>query len=107
MIDRYGRRRMILWCMAAIPVCSIGAAVSTRLIWFAVFYFGACAVTGAIVGGMAANRTKGDPSAVAAREASKAVIPLRGYFAIGAIALASVAVFYRLPAEAGAELSGR
>jgi EmrB/QacA subfamily drug resistance transporter len=30
-----------------------------------------------------------------------------GYFAIGAIALASVAVFYRLPAEAGAELSGR
>jgi len=29
MIDRYGRRRMILWCMAAIPVCSIGAAVST------------------------------------------------------------------------------
>ena len=26
MIDRYGRRRMILWCMAAIPVCSIGAA---------------------------------------------------------------------------------
>ena len=28
MIDRYGRRRMILGCMAAIPVCSIGAALS-------------------------------------------------------------------------------
>ncbi len=47
MIDRYGRRRMILWCMAAIPVCSIGAAVSTRLIWFAVFQIGLYAVVGA------------------------------------------------------------
>jgi MFS family permease len=47
MIDRYGRRRMILWCMAAIPVCSIGAAVSTRLIWFAAFQIGLYAVVGA------------------------------------------------------------
>jgi EmrB/QacA subfamily drug resistance transporter len=30
-----------------------------------------------------------------------------GYFTIGVMALASVAVFYRLPSEAGAELSGR
>jgi EmrB/QacA subfamily drug resistance transporter len=30
-----------------------------------------------------------------------------GYFTIGVMVLASVAVFYRLPAEAGAELSGR
>jgi EmrB/QacA subfamily drug resistance transporter len=30
-----------------------------------------------------------------------------GYFTIGVIALASVVVFYRLPAEAGIELSGR
>jgi EmrB/QacA subfamily drug resistance transporter len=30
-----------------------------------------------------------------------------GYFTIGVLALASVAVFYRLPSEAGAELSGR
>jgi len=29
-----------------------------------------------------------------------------GYFTIGAMALASVMVFYWLPAEAGAELSG-
>jgi MFS family permease len=47
MIDRYGRRRMILWCVAAIPVCSIGAAVSTRLIWFAVFQIALYAVVGA------------------------------------------------------------
>ena len=47
MIDRYGRRRMILWCMAAIPVCSIGAAVSSRLIWFAIFQIGLYAVVGA------------------------------------------------------------
>ena len=47
MIDRYGRRRMILWCMAAIPVCSIGAAVSTTLIWFAIFQVGLYAVVGA------------------------------------------------------------
>jgi EmrB/QacA subfamily drug resistance transporter len=30
-----------------------------------------------------------------------------GYFTIGVITIASVAVFYRLPSEAGAELSGR
>jgi MFS family permease len=47
MIDRYGRRRMILWCMAAIPVCSIGAAVSTKLIWFAAFQIALYAVVGA------------------------------------------------------------
>ena len=47
MIDRYGRRRMILWCMAAIPVCSIGAAVSIKLFWFAIFQIGLYAVVGA------------------------------------------------------------
>jgi len=47
MIDRYGRRRMILWCMAAIPVCSIGAAISTSLLWFAIFQIGLYAVVGA------------------------------------------------------------
>ena len=47
MIDRYGRRRMILWCMAAIPICSIGTAVSTKLIWFAAFQIGLYAVVGA------------------------------------------------------------
>ena len=47
MIDRHGRRVMILWCMAAIPVCSIGAAVSTSLLWFAIFQIGLYAVVGA------------------------------------------------------------
>jgi MFS family permease len=47
MIDRYGRRRMILWCMAAIPICSIGAAVSSQLFWFTIFQIGLYAVVGA------------------------------------------------------------
>ena len=47
MIDRYGRRRMILWCMAAIPVCSVGTALATRLVWFTVFQVGLYAVVGA------------------------------------------------------------
>ncbi len=46
-IDRYGRRRMILWCMAAIPVCSIGTALSTSLLWFTAFQIGLYAVVGA------------------------------------------------------------
>jgi len=47
MIDRYGRRRMILGCMAAIPVCSIGAAVSTSLAWFTTFQIALYAMVGA------------------------------------------------------------
>jgi len=47
MIDRYGRRRMILWCMAAIPACSIGTALATKLIWFTAFQVGLYAVVGA------------------------------------------------------------
>jgi MFS family permease len=47
MIDRYGRRRMILWCVGAIPLCSIGAAVSTSLVAFALFQIAMYAVVGA------------------------------------------------------------
>lgn len=47
MIDRYGRRRMILWCVAAIPICSIGAAVSTSLTWFTIFQIALYAMVGA------------------------------------------------------------
>ncbi|MGA7871826.1 MAG: MFS transporter [Candidatus Binatus sp.] len=47
MIDRHGRRRMILWCVAAIPVCSIGAAISTRLLWFTMFQIALYAMVGA------------------------------------------------------------
>lgn len=46
MIDRHGRRRMILWCVAAIPVCSIASALSTRLVWFTLFQIGLYAVVG-------------------------------------------------------------
>jgi MFS family permease len=51
MIDRYGRRRMILWCVAAIPIFSIGAAISTRLLWFAIFQIALYAVVGAATSG--------------------------------------------------------
>jgi MFS family permease len=37
MIDRLGRRRMVLWCLGAIPVCSLGAACATNLSVFAIF----------------------------------------------------------------------
>jgi MFS family permease len=47
MIDRYGRRRMILWCVAAIPICSIGAAIATSLLWFAIFQIALYAMVGA------------------------------------------------------------
>jgi MFS family permease len=51
MIDRYGRRRIILWCVAAIPVCSIGAAVSTSLAAFTSFQIALYAVVGAAASG--------------------------------------------------------
>ena len=47
MIDRYGRRRMILGCMAAIPVCSIGAALATSFFWFTIFLIALYAMVGA------------------------------------------------------------
>ena len=47
MIDRFGRRRMILWCIAAMPLCSIGAAVATSLLAFAAFQIALYAVVGA------------------------------------------------------------
>jgi MFS family permease len=37
MIDQFGRRRMVLWCLGAIPVCSLGAACATNLAVFAIF----------------------------------------------------------------------
>src|ERR1019366_7844157 len=47
MIDRHGRRRMILWCVAAIPVCSIAAALSTNFVAFTSFQIALYAVLGA------------------------------------------------------------
>lgn len=35
--DRVGRRRILLWCMIAMPMCALGAALSTGLILFAAF----------------------------------------------------------------------
>jgi MFS family permease len=46
MIDRFGRRRMILWCLAAMPLCSIGAALSTNLIAFTAFQIALFAFAG-------------------------------------------------------------
>lgn len=47
MIDRFGRRRMILLCIAAMPVCSIGAAAATSLIAFTSFQVALYAFVGA------------------------------------------------------------
>src|SRR5579863_8794840 len=47
MIDRHGRRRMILGCMAASPVCSMGAACSASLTWFTIFLVALYAIVGA------------------------------------------------------------
>ncbi len=47
MIDRFGRRRMILLCLAAMPVCSIGAAAATNLIAFTSFQIALYAFVGA------------------------------------------------------------
>ena len=46
MIDRFGRRRMILWCLAAMPLCSIAAALSTNLIAFTAFQIALFAFAG-------------------------------------------------------------
>src|SRR3984957_9378846 len=37
MIDRFGRRRMILWCIAAMPLCSLASAAATSLVVFTAF----------------------------------------------------------------------
>jgi MFS family permease len=47
MIDRFGRARMILWCLAAMPLCSIAAALSTNLIAFTAFQVAFFAFAGA------------------------------------------------------------
>src|SRR5271156_2185691 len=47
MVDRFGRRRMILWCIAAMPLCSLGAAAATNLIAFTAFQIALYAVVGA------------------------------------------------------------
>ena len=47
MIDRHGRRRMILWCVATIPICSIATALSTNLLAFTSFQIALYAVVGA------------------------------------------------------------
>jgi MFS family permease len=54
MADKAGRRRVMMWCMTAMPFCALGAAVSTRLapfIGFAILLnaFGVAAATSAIV----------------------------------------------------------
>jgi MFS family permease len=47
MIDRFGRRRMILWCIAAMPICSLASAASTSLVVFTAFQVALFAFVGA------------------------------------------------------------
>ena len=54
MADKAGRRRVMMWCMTVMPLCALGAAVSTRLapfVGFAILLnaFGVAAATSAIV----------------------------------------------------------
>jgi MFS family permease len=47
MIDRLGRRRMVIWCLGAIPVCSLAAAMATTFAAFAAFQIALNAATSA------------------------------------------------------------
>lgn len=48
MADRVGRRRIVLISLIITPVCSLGAALSTRASWFIAFEMFVYAATGAI-----------------------------------------------------------
>jgi MFS family permease len=47
MVDRLGRRRMVLWCLAAIPIFSLAAALATNYVAFIIFQIGLNAANGA------------------------------------------------------------
>jgi putative MFS transporter len=47
MADKVGRRRVLVWSLAATPLCSIGAALSNSEAWFIVFEIGVYAFVGA------------------------------------------------------------
>jgi AAHS family 3-hydroxyphenylpropionic acid transporter len=54
MADKAGRRRVMIWSMTAMPICGLGAALSTHLVSFVLFMillnaFGGAAVASAIV----------------------------------------------------------
>jgi len=51
MADRVGRRRVLLWCMTATPLCALGAAASVSIPAFVVFEIGLYAFIGATVSG--------------------------------------------------------
>ena len=51
MVDRLGRRRILLWCLGAMPFCALGAAVSTNLAVFIMFEILIYAFIGAAVAG--------------------------------------------------------
>lgn len=47
MIDKFGRRRMILWCLGAAPVFALGAAAAFGIVAFTLFQIALAAVIGA------------------------------------------------------------
>jgi hypothetical protein len=57
------------------------------IIWFVVLYFGACMVTGGIVGGMAGAKDPQNAAAAGAKASLETVSALRIYFLIGAAGL--------------------
>jgi MFS family permease len=50
-VDRIGRRRVLLWCMTATPLCALGAALSRTLLLFTLFEVLLYAFIGAAVSG--------------------------------------------------------
>ncbi|HZZ79215.1 MAG TPA: hypothetical protein VFE62_11890 [Gemmataceae bacterium] len=64
-------------------------------LWFLIFYFGACAATGAIAGARATSKLPPDTAAdwanqVAIEAATQTVLELRAYFFAGALGIAVV-----------------
>jgi MFS transporter, putative metabolite:H+ symporter len=47
MADRMGRRRVLMWSLAATPLCAIGAALSESEPWFIIFMIGMYSFVGA------------------------------------------------------------
>ena len=58
------------------------------IVWFVVLYFGACALTGGIAGGIAGAKNPQNVPVAAAKASTDAVMALRVYFLVGAAVVA-------------------
>jgi AAHS family 4-hydroxybenzoate transporter-like MFS transporter len=65
--DRLGRRRVLLWCMTATPLCALGAALSLNRIVFTLFEIALYAFIGATVSSSVVMLAETLPTAQRAR----------------------------------------